>query len=82
MVVEKSLHQERSKQLETNTCQSLYSPTPYNTNPCFNSCRPSSWRWDARDSGVVEPVHNSRGMRHDSPLGRVDLFPSLHRADQ
>lgn len=23
-----------------------------------------------------------KGLQHDSPLGRVDLFPSLHRADQ
>jgi len=41
------------------------------------------WTWDARDSGVVEPVPNGRAIRsHDSPLGRMDLFPSLHRADQ
>ena len=44
--------------------------------------RPKAWRWDARNSGVVEPVTAHKGLQHDSPLGRVDLFPSLHRADQ
>ena len=31
---------------------------------------------------MVEPVTAHKGLQHDSPLGRVDLFPSLHRADQ